>query len=1169
MKILALRMAAFGPFTDWSVDLSKGAEGMHLIYGPNEAGKSAALRGLKALLFGIDERTADNFIHDYASLRIAGTIQRSDGRRIDVVRRKGRSKTLLGPDESILDERVLQDFVVGVGADAFSRMFGLDHEELARGGQEIVSGKGDVGESLFAAALGGQSIQQVLEPLETEAGSLFKGGRPSSKLSKGWVEQYQQARKDAKELSLPGRDWEEHTRLLKEATDREAMLTDELRRIKAELWRLERTQKAVPFLGKRRELRQQRAEMGDVLLLPKDFSETRRLTVEALARAKEEQAKATNKITKLISRVEALVVPGGLLEHADAITRLHKALGSYTKALQDLQRLAIEANQLEIDTGAILKDILPGADAEDAAAIKMSLAKRQTVRELGTHREALALTQAKAKRSLESLQSKIERARVALAQAEAPRDQGELRDLLKRVQRMGDLEAGLSEARGRLAAQEKQADIELRRLPLWLGPLEHLEGLAVPEDETVTRFENGISEIEQELKGLASKLVEAKVRDGELGGKITALELTSAVPTEADLAEARLRRETGWKLVRVAWLEGHQGKPEVESFAGADSLDHAYEMSVHKADDVADRLRREADRVAQLAAWLAERERIGQEITKLAEDRDALSAAGERMQSDWRDVWRTSGIDPLPPREMRSWKEKQRSLVQRAENIRGARHEVQSAEICIGELRSEILTLFERMGEKVPERGSSLNAVIDYGQRVLHGIDSANAERQRLETIIADLATDLAEADRNLRDADADLLDWQTNWAAAVKELALDGTASPAVANRLLDRIQEFVDKSDKARGLLKRIEGIQRDGQEFTREVRELAARVAPDLLGAPPDLAVSELNTRLARGREGEAERKQLLEQLNEQKLQLAEAEETIYSEETRLQDMCSRANCREPEELVGIEDRSNQARGLDEELKVVSGQLLAHAGGGTVEELVRESETIDTDGLPGQIAELRGQVQALEGEISQVEQTIGKEKGEIARMDGSSRAAEATERAQSSLAQIRDGVERYIRLRLAVTILRAEVEQYRAKNQGPILKRASEMFAALTIESFAGLRTNFDETDKPVLVGVRPSGAEVGVEGMSGGTCDQLYLALRLASLENHLEAHEPMPFVIDDILVNFDNSRSEATLRVLAEISKKTQIIFFTHHEHLIALAESSVSSNVLVIHRMQV
>ena len=63
MKILKLNLTAFGPFTDAQLDLSKGNQGLHVIYGPNEAGKSSSLRAITDLLYGIPARTPDNFIH--------------------------------------------------------------------------------------------------------------------------------------------------------------------------------------------------------------------------------------------------------------------------------------------------------------------------------------------------------------------------------------------------------------------------------------------------------------------------------------------------------------------------------------------------------------------------------------------------------------------------------------------------------------------------------------------------------------------------------------------------------------------------------------------------------------------------------------------------------------------------------------------------------------------------------------------------------------------------------------------------------------------------------------------------------------------------------------------------------------------------------------------------
>ena len=63
MKILQLNLIAFGPFNETLLDLSEGEEGLHIVYGPNEAGKSSALRGLRQLLYGIPERSYDDFLH--------------------------------------------------------------------------------------------------------------------------------------------------------------------------------------------------------------------------------------------------------------------------------------------------------------------------------------------------------------------------------------------------------------------------------------------------------------------------------------------------------------------------------------------------------------------------------------------------------------------------------------------------------------------------------------------------------------------------------------------------------------------------------------------------------------------------------------------------------------------------------------------------------------------------------------------------------------------------------------------------------------------------------------------------------------------------------------------------------------------------------------------------
>jgi uncharacterized protein YhaN len=176
----------------------------------------------------------------------------------------------------------------------------------------------------------------------------------------------------------------------------------------------------------------------------------------------------------------------------------------------------------------------------------------------------------------------------------------------------------------------------------------------------------------------------------------------------------------------------------------------------------------------------------------------------------------------------------------------------------------------------------------------------------------------------------------------------------------------------------------------------------------------------------------------------------------------------------------------------------------------------------------------------------------------MDGSGKAAELAEQIQIILAGIENNAEQYARLKIATKVLSMAIERYRDKSQGPILKRASELFNQITGGVFESIRAEYDEKGQPVIVGIRNRDKEVvRVECMSDGTTDQLYLALRLAGLEMYMENNEPIPFIVDDILIKFDNDRAAATLKVLAKISEKTQLIFFTHQHHLVQLANKHI------------
>ncbi|MEZ5740550.1 MAG: hypothetical protein R3E68_14590 [Burkholderiaceae bacterium] len=69
------------------------------------------------------------------------------------------------------------------------------------------------------------------------------------------------------------------------------------------------------------------------------------------------------------------------------------------------------------------------------------------------------------------------------------------------------------------------------------------------------------------------------------------------------------------------------------------------------------------------------------------------------------------------------------------------------------------------------------------------------------------------------------------------------------------------------------------------------------------------------------------------------------------------------------------------------------------------------------------------------------------------------------------------------------------------------------------------------------------------------------MRLAALELHLRRSHALPFVADDLFVNFDDRRAVAGLQALRELSALTQVIFLTHHEHLVPLVREVLGADV--------
>ncbi len=69
-------------------------------------------------------------------------------------------------------------------------------------------------------------------------------------------------------------------------------------------------------------------------------------------------------------------------------------------------------------------------------------------------------------------------------------------------------------------------------------------------------------------------------------------------------------------------------------------------------------------------------------------------------------------------------------------------------------------------------------------------------------------------------------------------------------------------------------------------------------------------------------------------------------------------------------------------------------------------------------------------------------------------------------------------------------------------------------------------------------------------------------RLAAVVDAVAGGIKLPFLADDLFINYDDARAGAGFKVLAELAKSTQVLFFTHHRHLIDIARESVAPEVI-------
>ena len=1165
MRLRRLDLLRYGRFTDATLQFPRRELDLHIVYGPNEAGKSTALAALEDLLFGIPGRSPHNFLHAYASMRI-GAVLEEGSEQLEVLRRKGQRSTLLDADGAPLaeGERALGPFLGTADRDFFKRMFSLDHERLRQGGRQILEEGDEAGQALFAAGAGIQELRRRLDGIREESGSLWKY-RSRGRLFDQAMDRRKNAERELREQAVSARDYEALRREFQQSKEAFERSSAEVGAKETERSRLSRIRRTLLSVRDLERLDAEARELGELPNLP---ANARGRLDEALQNRRQAERALGDRRTELEqaqSERNALEWDDSLLLRADDVERLREQRIQVRSARFDLPKRQAEFTQLEAELRRLAREVAwPEGDVDSLAARVPPRSALATVRALLHRREGLKAALAAARTAVAEAEAEAAGLRRQLdSLGEAPPFQ-ELADLVAVLEReQGDIASRIHAADR--AAEEANAAVS-EHLAALAPPLAAAEAdwaRPAPSRDSVLRHRDGCRKLAEKREACAAQRRAAEKALARLERDRRRLLSAGELVLKGALARVREIRDEGWALIRERHLEGKPVAEErLRSFAsGHENLAAAYEAAVAAADHAADRRFETAEtavRGEQLEREIAD---TREELQALEQERDTLERESGELAAAWNELWARAAVQPADPDAMLVWLDGRRDLIASAQRRDSAGREADA-------LRRRQAAAAERLARELAK--VAVSGDLDPDRPLQVQLETARTLVQDLRQR-AEFRLDLVERCRNAQDASArkaaalqrtlqEEAVWAEEWKQALAMLGLKADAPGAAIGEQIQTIDEIREKANAARTLrTERIEKIEQNIALFERDARETVQVLGADLAEQPVDEAVVELERRLENAKrlqEDQRRRDSQIESL-QRKIQGLEAErrEAVETMDGLLR------NAEAPDEGALREAIARSERLLEiKEQREEALLILRQQGDGlSVQEIRADCQSFEPDQAAAHERELEEAIQAAQKTRLEIRERLWEAQQRFEAVGGRDAAAIAEADRQAALAEIREIAERYVRARTCELLLQWLIARDRRERQAPLLERASRHFARMTGESFRALELDFDESDRVRLVGLRPAGDRLPVAALSDGTADQLYCAVRVAAVEEYLAQAQALPFVADDLFINFDDERAAEAFRILGELAHRCQVIFFTHHQRLVEIAERAFAA----------
>lgn len=558
---------------------------------------------------------------------------------------------------------------------------------------------------------------------------------------------------------------------------------------------------------------------------------------------------------------------------------------------------------------------------------------------------------------------------------------------------------------------------------------------------------------------------------------------------------------------------------------------------------------------------IEELERISLSVAQQESRIEVAEARAVELVAEWKGKLAEAGLDLLP-KEFVGWRERYARGLEALSKLKEAEDELaaQTAKrqdtkaLLAGEivaLDSDFDPLLDHSYEYLIQRAQQLKSVAEL------------AEKQRIKLsaalVSASNAADRANEKKTL--AESNIEEWKTRWIPAVRRSGLDADNSIAVIRAQLDLLEQARSRIEEIVGLQRRIATMEGDIASFGQRVTAIAEACGVSSEGLEPGTVLDTLSAHMSEAVTLSERKTGLEKQVEDAKKREEAASETQTLAEARLAPLLKAAGLTDYELLYPVIEKATQARALKEKVAQLEEQIVQIGEGIPLETLLSDSEGADSASLKSKSDELKEESLSLSDEIERLGKRHATATVEFEALNDGPDATTAAADMELARAEMSAQAERYLRKRSQTTLLSWAIERYRAEKQTPLLKRASELFSTLTLGRYSTLLVDRENSDSR-LSALTTDSTVVPVTGMSEGTVDQLFLSLRLAALEDSVIGGVQLPFLADDLFINYDDDRANAGFKVLAEVAKTTQVLFFTHHRHLLPIARSAVSPGVL-------